>query len=131
MTDESESDSGDSGAWVVDAATGDIYGVLVAGSAVMQEGYVIPACDVIDDIQRSTQARELRVPTMNDVLILASRYGNVDLVKSLLAAGVIINDRPGFTESSTALSEAVEHEQLEVMKVLLSMGAQFDKQGGQ
>ena len=125
------SDSGDSGAWVVDAATGDIYGVLVAGSAMIQEGFVIPAYDIIDDIQRSTKARELRVPSMNDYLCLASRYGNVDLVKSLLAAGVVINDRPGFTESSTALLEATEHKQLEVMKVLLSTGARFDEQGDQ
>ena len=97
----------------------------------MQEGYVIPACDIIDDIRRSTKARELRVPTMNDVLCLASRYGNVGFVKSLIAAGVVVNEKPGFIESSTALSEAAEHEQLEVMKVLLSAGAKFDKQGGQ
>ena len=97
----------------------------------MQEGYVIPACDIIDDIRRSTKARELRIPTMNDVLCLASRYGNVDFVKSLIAAGVVVNERSGSIESSTALSEAAEHEQLEVMKVLLSAGAKFDKQGGQ
>lgn len=97
----------------------------------MQEGYVIPACDIIDDIRRSTKARELRVPTMNDVLCLASRYGNVDLVKSLIAAGVVVNERSGSIESSTALLEAAEHEQLEVMKALLSAGAKFDKQGGQ
>ena len=125
------SDSGDSGAWVADATTGDVYGVLVAGSAIMQEGYVIPACDIIDDIRRSTKARELRVPTMNDVLCLASRYGNVDLVKSLIAAGVVVNERSGSIESSTALLEAAEHEQLEVMKVLLSAGAKFDKKSGQ
>ena len=126
------SDSGDSGAWVVDATTGDIYGVLVAGSAMMQEGYVIPACDIIDDIRRSTKARELRVPTMNDVLCLASRYGNLDLVKSLIAAGVVINERPGLPKRfSTALLEAAEHKQSEVMKVLLSTGANFNEKGDQ
>lgn len=97
----------------------------------MQEGYVIPAYEIIDDIRKSTKARELRLPTMNDVLGLASRYGNVDLVKSLIATGVVINERPGFAESSTALLEAAEHEQLEVIKLLLSAGAKFDKQGGQ
>ena len=125
-------ESGDSGAWVIDATTGDIYGVLVARSAMMQEGYVIPACDIIDDIRRSTKARELRVPTMNDVLCLASRYGNLDLVKSLIAVGVVINERPGFPKRfSTALLEAAEHKQSEVMKVLLSTGANFNEKGGQ
>lgn len=96
----------------------------------MQEGYVIPACEVIDDIRRSTKAGELRVPTMNDTLCLASRYGNVDLVKSLLAAGAVVNVRPGSTESSAALVEAAEHEQLEVMELLLSMGARFGEEDG-
>ena len=124
--------SGDSGAWVVDVTTGDIYGVLVAGSAMIQEGYVIPACDIIDDIRRSTKARELRVPTMNDVLCLASRYGNLDLVKSLIAAGVVINEMAGLAKrTSTALSEAAEHKQLEVMRLLLSMGANYIEEEGQ
>ena len=97
----------------------------------LQEGYVIPIRDVFDDIQRSTKARELRVPTTNDALCLASRFGNLNLVKSLLAAGVDINESLGSTEYSTALLEAAEHEHLEVMDVLLSRGAKFGEQGGQ
>ena len=117
---------------MVDASTGDIYGVLVAGSVMMQEGYIIPACDIIDDIRRSTKARELRVPTMNDVLCLASRYGNLALVTSLIAAGVVINEMPGLPKRfSRALLEAAEHKQSEVMQVLLSAGANFDEKRGQ
>ena len=116
---------------MVDAFTGDIYGVLVAGSAIMQEGYLIPACDVTDDILKSTKSHELRVPTMNDALCLASQYGNVDLVKSLITAGVVVNENLGSKESSKALSGAAEYGELEVMKILLSKGARFDEQGGQ
>ena len=97
----------------------------------LQEGYVIPICDVFNDIQRSTKARELRVPTTNDTLCLASRFGNVNLVKSLLATGVDINESLGSTEYSPALLEAAEHEQLEAMDILLSRGAKFGEQGGQ
>ena len=98
----------------------------------MQEGYIIPACDIIDDIRRSTKARELRVPTMNDVLRLASRYGNLALVTSLIAAGVVINEMPGLPKKfSGALLEAAEHKQSEVMQVLLSAGANFNEKGGQ
>ena len=98
----------------------------------MQEGYVIPACDIIDDIRRSTKARELRLPTNNDVLCLASRYGNLNLVKSLLAAGVVVNDMSGYAKIlSGALLEAAEHKQSDVMKVLLSAGANINEQGGQ
>ena len=106
-------------------ATREIYGVLVAGSAMLQEGYVIPIRDIFDDIQKSTKARELRLPTMNDALCLASRFGNVDLVKSLLAAGVDINGSTGSTEYSAALLEAADHEQLQVMEILLSRGARL------
>ena len=91
----------------------------------LQEGYVIPVRDVFDDIQRSTQARELRLPTRNDALCLASRFGNVDLVKSLLAAGVDVNGSPGSTEYSAALLEAAEHKQLQIMELLLSRGARM------
>ena len=111
---------------MVDAATGDIYGVLVAGSSVMQGGYVIPANDIINHIWRFTKARELRMPKMAHILCSASRYGNVELVKSMVASGVAVNERRGFTASSTALSEAAEHEKLAVMEVLPSMGARFD-----
>lgn len=85
----------------------------------------------MDDIRRSTKARALRVPTMSDVLCLASRYGNVGLVNSLIAAGVVINERVGLTESCPALIEAVEYKRLKVIEVLLSEGAKIDQQGGQ
>ncbi|OBS20446.1 hypothetical protein FPOA_06815 [Fusarium poae] len=43
---------GDSGSWVLDAANGMLLGVLVAGCPELQEAYIIPAHEIIDDIKR-------------------------------------------------------------------------------
>ncbi|KAK6700954.1 hypothetical protein SNK04_010889 [Fusarium graminearum] len=44
--------SGDSGSWVLDAENGMLLGVLVAGCPELQEAYIIPAHEIIDDIKR-------------------------------------------------------------------------------
>ena len=53
---------GDSGALVVDATTGDLYGMIVAASTVMQEGYLIPATEITNDIQRAGGVSTVELP---------------------------------------------------------------------
>lgn len=53
----------------------------------MGEGYVIPATEIMQDIQRITKGEPPELPAINDVLYLASRFGNVELVDSLISAG--------------------------------------------
>ena len=78
---------GDSGSFVVDAKSGDIYGMLIAGSVMMQEGYLIPARAIFDDIKRVGRKREVRLPTLHEVLRLATQIGTQSIVDSLRAAG--------------------------------------------
>jgi len=60
--------SGDSGSWVVDAVTGDVYGIVVAGSTALCEEYVIPAFEIGQDICRVMRAEHVRLPTLQDVM---------------------------------------------------------------
>ncbi|KAH6965059.1 hypothetical protein EDB82DRAFT_561043 [Fusarium venenatum] len=43
---------GDSGSWLLDADSGMLLGILVAGCPELQEAYIIPAHEIIDDIKR-------------------------------------------------------------------------------
>ena len=60
--------SGDSGSWVVDATTGDVYGMIVAGSTRLREEYVIPAAEIGQDICRVMRANTVRLPSFQDVM---------------------------------------------------------------
>ena len=60
--------SGDSGSWVVDAETGDVYGMIVAGSTELREEYIIPAADVGQDICRVLRADSVKLPSFEDVM---------------------------------------------------------------
>jgi hypothetical protein len=57
---------GFSGAWVVDALDGDVYGILFAGSASLNETYIIPFEDVLDNISKITKASNITLPTSNE-----------------------------------------------------------------
>ncbi len=60
--------SGDSGSWVVDAGTGDVYGIVVAGSTALREEYIIPAVDIGQDICRTMRVDTVRLPNLQDVM---------------------------------------------------------------
>lgn len=60
--------SGDSGSWVVDATSGDVYGMVVAGSTGLREEYIIPAVDIGQDIRRVMPAEMVRLPKWQDVV---------------------------------------------------------------
>ena len=60
--------SGDSGSWVVDATTGDVYGMIVAGSTLLREEYVIPAAEIGQDICSAMRADTVRLPSFHDVM---------------------------------------------------------------
>ena len=68
LEDEESLSSGDSGSWVVDAQTGDVYGMIVAGSTELREEYIIPAVDVGQDICRVLRADSVRLPSFEDVM---------------------------------------------------------------
>jgi hypothetical protein len=59
--------SGDSGAWVIDYVTGELYGHLVA-SDVFGTGYVIPIDDVFQDIKLRLSLNEVKLPEGCDML---------------------------------------------------------------
>ena len=60
--------SGDSGSWVVDATTGDVYGMIVAGNTGLREEYIIPAMEIGQDICRVMRANTVRLPSIEDVM---------------------------------------------------------------
>ncbi len=51
-----EPEPGDSGSWVVDSDTGDLYGTLVAGMALLGTGYIVPATTIFSDISHKAKA---------------------------------------------------------------------------
>ncbi|KAK7430684.1 hypothetical protein QQZ08_002728 [Neonectria magnoliae] len=67
---------GDSGSWVVDADTFELYGHLVA-SDMFDSGYVIPFSGVSDDIKREFRAQSVTLPSMVD--IFCARYDEIPI----------------------------------------------------
>ena len=59
---------GDSGSWVVDATSGDVYGVVIAGSTGLREEYIVPAVEIGQDIRHVMRADEVRLPNWQDVV---------------------------------------------------------------
>jgi hypothetical protein len=57
---------GDSGGWVVEYLTLEVYGHLVA-SDVLRDGYVIPLLDTLEDIRERTHAQEVGLATGVDI----------------------------------------------------------------
>jgi hypothetical protein len=50
---------GDSGSWVIDAVTGDLYGHVVAGVPETGLAYIIPAYKTLGDIEKCLGSVEL------------------------------------------------------------------------
>ena len=59
--------SGDSGSFVVNAHTGNVYGMIVAGSSPLQQEYIISAAEIGKDICRVMQTPNVRLRTKQDV----------------------------------------------------------------
>ncbi|CAJ0552253.1 Ff.00g062320.m01.CDS01 [Fusarium sp. VM40] len=53
--------AGDSGSWALDAITGDLLGVLIAGCPELHEAYIIPAYQILGDIEKDL-GRQVRLP---------------------------------------------------------------------
>ncbi|KAH7246547.1 hypothetical protein BKA59DRAFT_528388 [Fusarium tricinctum] len=53
--------AGDSGSWALDAITGDLLGVLIAGCPELHEAYIIPAYHILSDIEKAL-GRKVRLP---------------------------------------------------------------------
>ncbi len=56
----------DSGSWVIDCETFELYGHLVA-SDMFDGGYVIPMADISDDIKRQLYASGVELPSVVDI----------------------------------------------------------------
>ncbi|KAH8683965.1 hypothetical protein BGZ61DRAFT_534649 [Ilyonectria robusta] len=65
IEDENGICDGDSGSWVVDSETFELYGHLVA-SDIFNSGYVIPIAQVLDNIKEQLGASSVGLPTMGD-----------------------------------------------------------------
>ncbi|MCJ1453720.1 peptide-N4-(N-acetyl-beta- glucosaminyl)asparagine amidase [Mycoblastus sanguinarius] len=66
--------SGDSGSWVVDATTGDVYGIIMAGSTGSREEFIIPAVEIGQDICRFMRADTVRLPNLQDVMAARTEH---------------------------------------------------------
>lgn len=111
------SDTGDSGAWVVDAMTGDLYGVIVAASAVMQEGYLIPAREIKNDIQRATGVSTVELPKRAAFVHASQHLKETEGIDEPLTQEAVINYldrlndtlyRPGRTDHEPHLSDIMQ-----------------------
>src|SRR6266536_6032824 len=105
---------GDSGSWVIDAMTGDLYGVLIAGSNLLLEGYIIPAFGIFENIRQICGAIDIRLPSLEESLVQASRGGYTELVKSLSARLQSLDE---------SLHQAASYGNREFVEVLLNLGA--------
>lgn len=67
---ETEILDGDSGSWVVDETTGEVYGHLVA-SDMFGDGYVVPIHAAFDDIKSRLNLFSVSLPAMQNILSLS------------------------------------------------------------
>ncbi|KAF7562349.1 hypothetical protein G7046_g1794 [Stylonectria norvegica] len=58
---------GDSGSWVVDSMTFEVYGQVIA-TDVFGDAYVLPLRDILEDIKESLGAKSVELPTTPDFL---------------------------------------------------------------
>ena len=117
------SDKGDSGAWVVDATTGDLYGVIVAASSVMQEGYLIPASEITNDIRRDTGVLTVELPKRAAFSHAPQRLNKNEGIDGLFTAENAIDyrkrlkvtfDRPGWIGHELRQPNAMQTSHLDV-----------------
>ena len=117
------SDPGDSGAWVVDATTGDLYGVIVAASTVMQEGYLIPASEITKDIRRATGVPIAKLPKRAAFSHAPQHLKHIEGIDGLFTVETAIDyrnnlkatyDRPGRTDHELRQTNAMQTSHLDV-----------------
>ena len=88
---------GDSGGWVVEYLTLNVYGHLVA-SDVLGDGYVIPLLDTLEDIRERTHAQEVGLATGVDI---ACKLGDA-LIPEISTEGGPSSAQDHFTHLATA-----------------------------
>ena len=117
------SDPGDSGAWVVDATTGDLYGVIVAASTMMQEGYLIPASEITKDIRRATGVPTAKLPKRAAFSHAPQHLKHIEGIDGLFTVETAIDyrnslkttyDRPGRTDHELRQTNAMQTSHLDV-----------------
>jgi hypothetical protein len=118
---------GDSGLWVIDPLSGDVYGVIIAGSHYLGEIYVIPTAEISKDIGSKLRAVNVALPTMEDTLLLASRHGNDSLVQRLLEGHVEISH---MHSGWAALQAGAKGGHYKVVMMLLDAGVDVNDAGG-
>ena len=120
---------GDSGALVVDASTGDLYGMIVAASTAMQEGYLIPATEITKDIQRAAGAPAVELPkrpAFTPALQYLKEFENFD--RPFKATADYINrlkvryDRPGKMDHNLRQPSALQASHLDLRQESTHLG---------
>jgi len=66
LWDDKTFQPGDSGAWVVDASTDEVYGHVVA-TDVFGRGYVVPICDSFEDIKNRLSVGWVSLPSQEEI----------------------------------------------------------------
>jgi hypothetical protein len=86
---------GDCGAWVIDALTGSFYGHVVAGNSSLHRAYIIPAAEVVYDIQEKL-GHEVTLPKKTDhsergklVINLGAECSHLTRLKSRRGCGTL------------------------------------------
>ena len=102
---------GDSGSWVVDATSGDVYGVIIAGSTGLREEYLVPAVDIGQDIRRVMRADVVRLPNWQDAVGARTNGSSTTREKGLTSSDVGID-----WDSDESLEDATLDEDEEVRK---------------
>jgi hypothetical protein len=77
LTDDT--DQGDSGSWVIDSVTGNLYGQIVAGSPGQSVAYIVPAKHIAQDVKERT-GRDLSLPQSKPVPLSNAELRSKDLL---------------------------------------------------
>ena len=86
---------GDCGAWVIDALTGSVYGHVVAGNSSLHRAYIIPAAEVVHDIQKKL-GHDVTLPKKTDysetgklIIKLGAKRSLLDTLKYRRGCGTL------------------------------------------
>ncbi len=84
-----------------------------------------------DDYEQNEDAEDEEIDPATTQLLIAAAEGDIEAVRSALAAGADVNGSCSEDENSTGLSRAVENGHLEIVSFLLEQGADISSDSGQ
>ncbi|KAI9785283.1 MAG: hypothetical protein M1816_000469 [Peltula sp. TS41687] len=82
---------GDSGAWILDASTGDLYGILFAACSALNMDYIMPIETIIQSIGSHAGLRHIGLPTLLNTFRIAMASNNKQWFQHLVTPGAILS----------------------------------------